>query len=672
MIFNTIILTNIGPYEGQNIIRFNNNQESRTTLIGGKNGSGKTTFLNSVRLGLYGSLAFGYKTASSDYIRKIKSLLNSNACKRQSEAVKDYEEEFSIKIEFSFIKDFKRVQATIIREWMEGVNFTKLTENVTVLEGTTILNEVEKDQFFSHLRTSFPPSLLELCFFDGEEIAHLTDEDNLSHYLKVLSSKIFNLDLFQDLEQDLNQYVNQSSKSKGQIKLEEELSNVQKELMTKTNLVDKLHKDIQTTKERQEDKKLKYETIKKDFSLHGGIAAEERNKLQDEILEIETTRKHIQEKVKEFIAFQLPFFIAFPKLRELVDHLHTEEDYHVSNVLNEKINSLPVSELVKVLGIDSSKEKEELLRSSLSKHLVQTENVRIIHNASKTESQQIYSLFSDINDKKLKEVISLIKKNQNLLAKVQKYRKKLKDNEESSEFAEMIQSMEEYNQELALLEKKSSSLSEQFLVIKKEWAEANKKHQRIKQDLYNIHKTKSSFEDSKRIIEVSRKFQEQQLRNKIRDIEYFSTKMIKELIRKKEFIRAIKIDHKQFTLTLLDYNNDKINKDILSAGEKELLALSIIWGTIVSSKKELPLILDTLLGRLDLEHKYSIVTKLLPKFGVQNIVLSTDSEIDQNLYNNLSGAISNEYTLNYQTEFRRTNIEKHFFYLNNEKVKETS
>src|SRR5699024_11235004 len=57
------------------------------------------------------------------------------------------------------------------------------------------LNEVQKDEFFEVLRNSFPPALLELCLFDGEEISKLTNGNILSRYLKDLSTKLFNLDL---------------------------------------------------------------------------------------------------------------------------------------------------------------------------------------------------------------------------------------------------------------------------------------------------------------------------------------------------------------------------------------------------------------------------------------------------------------------------------------------
>ncbi|QHT48498.1 DNA sulfur modification protein DndD [Bacillus sp. SB49] len=667
MILKKIIINNIGPYEGLNSFNFQTKEDASTVLIGGKNGAGKTTFLNSVRIALYGPLAFGYKTVSNEYIKKIRALLNSQAVKQNQNDLKEYQNEFKVRIDFSMIENFQRVHASIIRYWDITGTFR---ENVSVIKNGVEVNEVEKDQFFTHLRTSFPPSLLELCFFDGEEISHLTDENNLSNYLKVLSSKIFNLDLFQNLEKDLGLYLDQSSKSEEQARLENDEKLAEEDLRQLLKHISELNEELENTQNELELNKQKYSAVKNDFSVHGGVAYDEREKIQDKLNTIEGQRKHLLEKTKEFIANELPFFIAFPTVYDLVEQLKNEEEYHVSNILRGKINQLPMESMLENLNLNLSNDDAQNLKETLSSHLVNTNSTQIIHNASNTEANQVYTLLEETNLIRLNEIIEIIRQNHSLLKEAQRLRKILKDNHESNEFNKMIESMEDYSRRIVDLEDKISSLNSQKEEASINVDNRNKEYERIKQQLYKIRKTKSSFAESQKIINISRKFQQQQLRNKLKDIEYFSSKMFKDLLRKKSFIKHIMIDPESFELTIIDHNNDSINKDILSAGEKELLALSIIWGTIKSSKKELPLILDTLLGRLDNEHKLAIISKLLPRLGVQNIVLSTDSEIDYKLYSNLRKNVANEYTLNYDNNNKKTNIERHFFNFEKEKVEQ--
>ncbi|WP_102706497.1 DNA sulfur modification protein DndD [Terribacillus saccharophilus] len=658
MLFKKIILSNIGPYESINTFSFISNDESNCTLIGGKNGSGKTTFLNSVRLALYGPLAYGFKTITSEYLKKIGSLLNSNAQK--------HGKDFKIQLDFSTVENLKRIDVSIIRIWT--IKDKSLKENVTVIKENVHLSEMDKDKFFMDLRTSFPPSLLELCLFDGEEITQLTNEDKLSSYLQELSTKIFNLDLFQSLESDLKNYLSQSSRSSTEAKLEDEKELLKTELSQKISELKKVHQEIDNNNNELTESSDLYHSLKKDFSLHGGLVMEQRNKLQEEINSLEGTRKHFGDQIKEAIAKDLPFFIAFPQLIRLVEQLKHEENFHISNVLKEKINNLPVNDILQDLGFTNNPGKEEQFKSALAKRLADVNEATIIHSASKTEAQQVYTLLSFTNLKQLNKISDLIQSNKEHLLTLQKLKKQLKDNDSSPEFENMLTEMEEYSQKMAYFETSLTSLEATAEQLQDEIELLNKKYERVNHEHYNIQKTKASFEESEKIINISKRFQEKQLRNKVKDIEYFSSRMFKDLLRKKEFINQIQIDHQTFELKVLNKDNVAINKDILSAGEKELLVLSVIWGTITSSKKELPFILDTLLGRLDSEHKHSIITKLIPKFGKQTIILSTDSEIDKQLYKELSKFVANEYTLNYDVSAQRTNIEKHFFNLEAKKV----
>lgn len=653
MIFKKLILNNIGPYEGYSHFDFNSKDDKNTILIGGKNGAGKTTFLTSVRLALYGPLAYGFKTESKEYLTKVSSLLNKKAMNSSSD------NSFSIHISFTTLENLNNVDITIIRSWI--VTGKSIKEKVDVIKNGVNLNDTQKDEFYGILRTNFPPSLLELCFFDGEDISELSGDDKLSTYIKDLSTKLFNLDLFLDLEHDLKAYISQSSRSNNERQLEKEKELIEDDLGKLLDKFKTLEEQLSNNKKQLEDSNEKYNAIKTDFSLHGGLIYEDRNRTQDEISLIEVKRKQVNEKIKEFTANELPFFIALPKLKQLVSQLKDEENFHISNIIKEKINSLPLSSLTEVLGNENHLDQEKALKHKLIEKLVDSKNVDTIHNASNTEAHQVYALLADTNRDNINAVSELKDENISDLNKLQKLKQKIKDNESSSEFNEMIISMEEYNKKIADLESEIKSITAQLNAISNEVTPINKKYEKIKLEIYNITKTKSSFNETEKILNISKKFQENQLRKKVRDVEYFSSKMLKELIRKDLFIRQIKIDYKTFKISIIDHDNLEINKDILSAGEKELLVLSIIWGTISSSKKQLPLVLDTLLGRLDLEHKHSVITKLIPKFSEQIIILSTDSEISKDLYKNLEPYIANEYTLNYDNYSKRTKIEPRFF-----------
>src|SRR5699024_11423267 len=112
-------------------------------INGGKKGTGKTTLLTSLRLALYGSLTYEYRTNSKEYLSKINSLLNNKA-------KKDENQKFYIQIDLSLIDNFKRMNISIIRSW----SFVEqnLHEKVNVIKENQQINENQKDEFFEELR----------------------------------------------------------------------------------------------------------------------------------------------------------------------------------------------------------------------------------------------------------------------------------------------------------------------------------------------------------------------------------------------------------------------------------------------------------------------------------------------------------------------------------------
>ena len=117
------------------------------------------------------------------------------------------------------------------------------------------------------------------------------------------------------------------------------------------------------------------------------------------------------------------------------------------------------------------------------------------------------------------------------------------------------------------------------------------------------------------------------------------------------------------TLDLIYYNaeGEMVDKSSLSAGEKQLMVVSLLWSLAICSKKKLPVIIDTPLARLDSDHRSSLVTSYFPNASEQTIILSTDSEIDKHYYDMMADYIGDEYTLLYDDINKNTSVKKGYF-----------
>ena len=99
----------------------------------------------------------------------------------------------------------------------------------------------------------------------------------------------------------------------------------------------------------------------------------------------------------------------------------------------------------------------------------------------------------------------------------------------------------------------------------------------------------------------------------------------------------------------------------MSTGEKQIYTTALLWGLAKTSGKTLPMILDTLLGRLDSNHRQLLIERYFPYASHQVVLLSTDTEVKGSLHSLLEPHVSRTFHLAYQQSDGRTTIEEGYF-----------
>ncbi|MBF0131947.1 MAG: AAA family ATPase [Magnetococcales bacterium] len=118
----------------------------------------------------------------------------------------------------------------------------------------------------------------------------------------------------------------------------------------------------------------------------------------------------------------------------------------------------------------------------------------------------------------------------------------------------------------------------------------------------------------------------------------------KTLMTSHDMIRAIHVDD-NFGLHYLDAAEQAIGGGNLSAGMKQLAAISLLWALKSVSGKSVPVIVDTPLARIDRQNQENLLQSYFPQVAEQVIILPTDSELDREKYRLLAPYIYREYTL---------------------------
>lgn len=113
-------------------------------------------------------------------------------------------------------------------------------------------------------------------------------------------------------------------------------------------------------------------------------------------------------------------------------------------------------------------------------------------------------------------------------------------------------------------------------------------------------------------------------------------------------IERIEVDE-DFGLTYRDRDGNEVGMANISAGMKQLTAQALLWALSEVTTKHIPIIVDTPLARIDRQHQENLLSNYYPKAAQQIFVLPTDSEIDKDKYRLLQPHLSAEFRLQNDT-----------------------
>ena len=136
----------------------------------------------------------------------------------------------------------------------------------------------------------------------------------------------------------------------------------------------------------------------------------------------------------------------------------------------------------------------------------------------------------------------------------------------------------------------------------------------------------------------------------------------RRLARKDDMVARATIDTRKFTVKLLDRRGVEIEKSKLSAGERQIYAIAMLEALARTSGRRLPVVIDTPLGRLDSHHRANLVRDYFPRISHQVILLSTDTEVDEAFYKELSPHISHAYEICFDDRKRSAHLKEGYFW----------
>lgn len=669
MIIKDIELHNFRIYKGQNIIDLSPEESKNISLISGRNGFGKTTFLMSLVWCLYGKQMQEvddlYQKEIGDqggYNKYIATSLNRLA-KNEGET------QFYVSITFSKlnIPDLPCKEINITRFYDTE---TSIGESVQILiDGVAneLTNELGPEYFIRDY--ILPKEIAKFFFFDAEKITSLAEVSTPEQRRRLSEaySEVLGIKKYEELKSNLEDLQLKLRQESASDKERKELIELQAKIDTIDVTIEENESRIIEHKEQILEKRKESNDIQEKLIRAGSaITVDELNKLRSKEADLNTKLDSSMSELKEQYEI-IPFAIAGSKFADVGAQVENESNFKknkyqqenirgtTDKVLNDLLNAKKPDDLV--IDYNVHNYYAGLFEKLIKKHFFADtpeakEDFISIHDFSDSEKNELNALLSNIKlsfKESFKRITGDATQTKNDLSQV---RKKLRDAEANTEDEiiaeyrkrkEILDSdvfqLEKINEDLTFEKGEKNTSRGQFTTKIKEIAQklevskANKaKDQLVTEQIKNLKEFIKQFKEDKKV-----------------SLEKQILKGLETLMHKKGFVKKVQVDIIGDDIDIKLFNNRKeeIKKETLSKGEQQMYATSLLSGLVEESNIDFPVFIDSPMQKFDEQHAENIVRYFYPKVSEQVVIFPLiNKELSKKEFDMLEPHISKTYLIN--------------------------
>lgn len=641
----SISIENLGPFREKQTFELSVHSERPVILIKALNGSGKTTLLNALQIGLY-----GYKTINpvrrSDYEQFIASLHRKDATG-------------IARVEMKLLVEIGSDQKTldIRREWIDKESGYR--ERFRVYEsGVELLNLADDwDDFINGI---LPVELVHLFLFDGEKIEALANPERLPALLKRATEVFLGLEGIDALNTDLKAVERRAGSAKA---LRENTSEAQSQVDEYGNQLAEVEQRISLLSQQKANAQSQLDSAQRkldEFTIsaqQSGLTAYEQAASLKAKVEL---RKERQQQAQAAVveALENPY-LPLAWLGDLWDQYKDQwqkaQKTRHSHLLKEEFNKRD-QRILDVIAQKTEPSVRSLIASVLNDDLAKLQ----------TDGEDTPALLEGGNPLEIEPRIDSAKAQLNQArqelhtaqADLEKAQKQVDQIPAEEQLSDILKKMQEFTQNVSDAEKELRNLE-------KELDEARSYHEHVESRLNAaLQRMRSEFKENTvqlKALEASDRakrtlaiFRKRLLASKAQWLSDMITKEFKQLLRKRNLISRVRVEPESYAVSIEDASGHNLPMERLSAGERQILAISVLSALIRERKGRFPVVVDTPLARLDRKHRESLIHNFFAKISHQVLVLSTDEEVEGNAYRAMSRHLNREFSLNFDETERRS------------------
>lgn len=659
MKFKSLTIENYKSFQFPTTIQFQQSSEGKSIfLIGGMNGAGKTSIMEALNFCLYGAKPdLIYKNINRKEIAKGNALVS-----------------FELTFETD---DMEEVQ--VKRSWSAGTvdkpRPKDLDEKLVVIKDGKRVSVQNKQIWQDFINSTIPQSITQFFFFDGEKIQEIASDDHSEVRLKTSLEAALGIQHISRLAEDVLHIKLEERKGHVDIS-DEDIDFKESELKKENAKLQKLKKERDELKTEVQQLKSEYEETKKRFIATFQTepeAAEDIKQKERKRIQLSNKLGQLDNQIKTIVEKYLPWALAGKLLPTLKEQIEIEREFSSTQAIGEQAEQL-AKEIIDVVDKPepiysmplNEPQKAELKKRVLSVFNKETSIIGDHYlNISERDAAKILNKIEEIEQSEILMLKQLFQEKQELeteIASLTKMDTSISSSSEEELFAQLQQEMESFQKQIGRQSVRLENVEEEIIIHEKRIRDIEVELNKL-YDKHDISKERSNFiKECDAIANLLKVFIVKMRKQKIHLLQEKTFEMYKLLSSKSGSIKDLEIDDKSYEITIRDRSGHEMKKSSLSAGEKEIFAVSLLWGLAQTSQLNLPIIIDTPLSRLDSVHRDNIVNNYFPNAAEQVIILSTDTEVDNNYFKALESHLSGAGKLKFDQLNELTTYETGYFW----------
>ncbi|MCT6922150.1 MAG: DNA sulfur modification protein DndD [Staphylococcus epidermidis] len=642
--------------------------DKNIVLFGGLNGAGKTTFLKAILYILFGKRGLtnssNKATIEKEYVKVFSNVINNTFFDEGGH-------ECSVAL---VLETDAGAEWTISVKWYIGANKKSGHEvrEITIKESSISLPKKvvidNEDTYYQFIDRVIPFYAAPFFIFDGEEIRTLIEKQNteeMKNAIQKISGMKSNTELLKDLttlKDNLTKEIAKASGAKNLQGIQTQFEEISDKLENMKKRADYADKKLQKLKEEQRQ----LQASRQEKLL---VNSKSRESISKNIGQIEQQISIKQQEVTNYFKENMIQILLSSKIPALKSRIQNEKKYREQKALKNTLLQPYENFIEKLLQVGTTPPLtpeqikqlkvagESIWFENKNRKLDEVPDLEELHDLNNSDLTYLLNL----NVSTVKPLIKLINDIDRLNTEHEEIMLQLQNAPEATDTSEEEKQIESLTQKIGqeqLLQMKRTQSINKLSEEKRALEIKLTKNKAVGGNVDVLYAEKQYLE---RVIAAITRYEEEYTYQKAMIIKTEFETILKKLFRKQDEFGKIEFDIETFSIRLYNDKMQEISIQDRSAGEMQMISSSLIWALTRASNLNLPVVIDTPLGRLDSQHRTHLIEHYYRHLSEQVIILSTDTEITSEYIKIMEECSAKQYLLDYDEKKKYTIIRNGYF-----------